>query len=238
MGMPVTVILDDPIDNEAIMERVFDYFVYVDESYSPYKETSEVSKINKGLPINDSTKEMQAILKLCEQTRRETRGYFDIWHHNKMDPSGLVKGWAIHHAALLAHELGCTNFYIEAGGDIQVSSENVGHLPWRVGIRNPFNHEEIVKVVNLSDKGIATSGTAIRGQHIYNPHTPDTAITDVASLTVIGPNIYEADRFATAAFAMGSRGIAFIESCVGFEGYMITSDKRATITSGFEEYTV
>ena len=76
----------------------------------------------------------------------------------------------------------------------------------------------------------------IRGQHIYNPHDGDKEIKDVASLTVIGPNIYDADRFATAAFAMGKPGIRFIESLPGHEAYMITSDRRATLTSGFERY--
>ena len=57
------------------------------------------------------------------------------------------------------------------------------------------------------------------------------------SLTVIGPDIYEADRFATAAFAMGMEGIEFIERLSGFEGYIITNEGIATMTSGFEQFT-
>ncbi|MGH7193526.1 MAG: FAD:protein FMN transferase, partial [Candidatus Saccharimonadales bacterium] len=81
-----------------------------------------------------------------------------------------------------------------------------------------------------------TSGTAIRGQHIYDPHRPDKPIEEIVSLTVIGPDIYEADRFATAAFAMGKAGIGFIGSLDGFEGYMIDAAKQATFTDGFEGY--
>ena len=95
-----------------------------------------------------------------------------------------------------------------------------------------------MKVLAVTDKGIATSGTAIRGQHIYDPHHPDTPLQDIVSLTVIGPNVYEADRFATAAFAMGKRGIYFIERLPGFEGYMIDASARATFTSGFERYVL
>ena len=90
----------------------------------------------------------------------------------------------------------------------------------------------------VTDKGVATSGTAIRGQHIYDPHNPDTSLQDVVSLTVIGPNVFEADRFATAAFAMGKRGIFFIQQLPGFEGYMIDASARATFTSGFERYVL
>ncbi len=54
---------------------------------------------------------------------------------------------------------------------------------------------------------------------------------------MIGPNVYEADRFATAAFAMGRTGISFLENMPNFEGYMIDSEGRATMTSGFANYT-
>jgi len=84
------------------------------------------------------------------------------------------------------------------------------------------------------DAEFATSGTAARGQHIYNPHQPQQAIEDIASITVVGPDIYEADRFATAAFAMGRSGIMFIEQLPGFEGYLIDANAVATMTSGFD----
>ena len=109
---------------------------------------------------------------------------------------------------------------------------------WRVGIRNPFDSEEIVKVLSATDCGVATSGTYVRGQHIYNPFDENQMITEVLSLTVIGPDIYEADRFATAAFAMGRDGINFIESLKGFEGYMIDKEKQATFTTGFKKWVL
>ena len=91
-------------------------------------------------------------------------------------------------------------------------------------------------VLSVSNRGVATSGTYVRGQHIYNPKQADRLITDIVGLTVIGPDIYEADRFATAAFAMGREGIHFIERLEGFEGYMIDRDGQATLTSGFTRY--
>ena len=94
-----------------------------------------------------------------------------------------------------------------------------------------------VKIVYLSGQGIATSGTYARGQHIINPLEPNVPITEIVSLTVIGPNVYEADRFATAAFAMGKSGIEFIENLEGFEGYMIDSQGIATYTNGFDILT-
>jgi thiamine biosynthesis lipoprotein len=90
-------------------------------------------------------------------------------------------------------------------------------------------------------KGIATSGSYLRGTHIYNPHTVEKPNTFL-SLTVIGPNVYEADRFATAAFAMGRGGVQFIAELEGrgmgeFEAYAIDEKGMALYTPGFEAYT-
>ena len=239
MGMPITVEVVDASVTEADIEQVFAYFRAVDETFSTYKEQSEISRINRGeLGEEAYSDEMKTVLALSEQTRRETRGYFDIRHHGLLDPSGIVKGWAILQAANLLKAAGFANFYIDAGGDIQVAGKKAGN-PWRIGVRNPFNRHENVKVLAITDQGVATSGTAIRGQHIYNPHQPDRPLpNEIVSLTVIGPNVYEADRFATAAFAMGKKGIYFIERLSGFEGYMIDATAHATFTSGFERYVL
>jgi FAD:protein FMN transferase len=231
MGMPVTVKIarNEERKTKKDLERVYDYFKYIDEQYSPFKETSQVGRLNRGEEI---CKEMTQILRLAQDTKVETNGYFDIKRPGgKIDPSGIVKGWAIAQAADILRKLGYTRFYIDAGGDAEVVGKN-----WSWGIRNPFNVREIVKVLNLSNCGIATSGTYERGQHIYNPVTKSTEITDIVSLTVIGPDVYEADRFATPAFAMGKVGIEFIEKLPGFEGYMIDKRGIATMTSGFSKY--
>src|SRR5579863_1746440 len=238
MGMPISVEIIDPGATEADIERVFALFRAVDDTFSTYKEQSEISRINRGeLDEEEYSDSMKTILALSEQTRQETEGYFDIYHNGIADPSGIVKGWAILQAAQMLKAAGYANFYVDAGGDIEVAG-NKGGKPWRVGIRNPFNRKENVKVLEVRDKGVATSGTAIRGQHIYDPHHPDIPLLDIVSLTVIGPNVYEADRIATAAFAMGKRGIYFIEQLAGFEGYMIDATARATFTSGFERYVL
>ncbi|GCF08012.1 FAD:protein FMN transferase [Dictyobacter arantiisoli] len=238
MGMPITLEVMDATVTQSDLNAVFAYFVSVDTAFSTYQTTSEISRINRGeLAVENCSAAMQTILALSEQTKQETHGYFDIQHNGYYDPSGIVKGWAIQNAASLLSARGYQNFYIDAGGDIQVAGFKDGY-PWRVGIRNPFKHSEYVKVLTLSDRGVATSGTAIRGQHIYNPYHPDAALLEIVSLTIIGPNVYEADRFATAAFAMGKAGIQFIEDLAGFEGYMIDVHARATFTSGFKKYVL
>jgi len=237
MGMPITLEVADIVATEATFEAVFGYFESIDATFSTYKQHSEISRINRReLAVVQASADMRTIFALAEQTRQQTYGYFDIARGGHYDPSGIVKGWAIDRAADILRDHGFGNFYIDAGGDIQVAGRNAQGEYWRVGIRNPFNLHEIVKVLAVTDCGVATSGTSIRGQHIYNPKDPGQPIAEIVSLTVIGPDIYEADRFATAAFAMGRAGIMFIEQLDGFEGYLIDAHGQATYTSGFARY--
>jgi len=235
MGMPITVEIIDSTDKQ-LLNDTFAFFRKVDNRYSTYKPDSEISRINNGLPRDRWSAEMKKVMQLCEATKQETNGYFDIKHQGKLDPSGLVKGWAIWEAAKQLRQHGLQNFYIEAGGDVQAMGLHAHNQPWTVGIRNPFDTSQIVKTLRIHNKGVATSGTYIRGQHIYTPNHSQAVSQGVQSLTVIADNIYEADRFATAAFAMGKEGIAFIEQRTDLEGYMIDDLGLATFTSGFKEY--
>jgi thiamine biosynthesis lipoprotein len=235
MGMPITVEVVG--GNEATLSAIFGHFRAVDARFSTYKVDSEISKINRGeiKPIEYSIA-MKEVFSLAEKTKRDTRGYFSIHRPDgSIDPSGIVKGWAIQNAAALALSLGYNDFFIDAGGDIQSRGVDESGLPWTIGIRNPFDRSQIVKVLRPKGSGVATSGTYIRGQHIYDPHAPGKKIDDIVSITVVGPDVFEADRFATAAFAMGKDGIHFIEQLSGFEGYQIDINGRATMTSGFQK---
>jgi thiamine biosynthesis lipoprotein len=236
MGMPTTieiVVAAEQSEGPALT-AVFDYFSAVDARFSTYKLDSEISRINRReIAENAYSDEMCEVFALAEKTKRDTGGYFDITREGFIDPSGLVKGWAIQNATRLVEAMGYDNYFIDVGGDIQSRGTT-----WTVGIRSPFNRNEIVKIIRPAGRGIATSGTYIRGQHIYDPFEPDKKITDIVSLTVVGPDIYEADRYATAAFAMGKGGITFIERTPGLEGYAIDSAGIATMTSGFASLTV
>ncbi len=238
MGMPIEIEIGG--GTQETLEAAFAYLTSVDERFSPYKATSEVSRMNRGeVAPEQVSSEMREVLALAEKTKQETNGYFDIrTPSGGIDPSGIVKGWAILNTAKRIKSAGHDNYMVNAGGDIASGGMNEQGEEWRVGIRNPFKLEEIVKVVYPRGKGVATSGSYIRGAHIYNPHAPSEKLDEVVSITVIGPDVLEADRFATAAFAMGKGGINFIERLLGFEGYAIDQHGLATLTSGFAEYAI
>ena len=238
MGMPVTLVVLDVTAKQSHLDAVFEDFVAVDNRFSPYKEDSEISRINRGeIAMDAQSADMREVLALCEKTRLETKGFFNIARPDgSLDPCGMVKGWAILNAARRLRGMGFENFYVDAGGDIQAGGKNEEGGDWRVGIRNPFEPDEIVKVITPKGGGVATSGNYIRGQHIYNPHTGVYGSDDIVSLTVIGPDVLEADRYATGAFAMGREGIYFIERMAGLEGYEIDAAGTARMTTGLGRY--
>lgn len=235
--MPITVAVNDKIADKSAIDDVYKYFEHIDQVFSTYKENSEISRINRKELTGDKwSREMMLVLALCEQTKQETNGFFEYRREGRLDPLGVVKGWAVYNAAARLKKLGFDNYYINAGGDCQVSGANEKGEPWKIGIRNPFNLKETVKRIGLKQGGVATSGTYIRGDHIINYVDERQSMKEIVSLTVIAPDVCEADRMATAAFAMGEAGIGFIEKLPGFEGYLIKKDQTAIYTSGFDSY--
>jgi thiamine biosynthesis lipoprotein len=239
MGMPISVEIPGGAPGD-LLESVFAYFNAVDRKFSLYKADSEISAHNRGeIAESQLSAEMLEVFAIANRTGAESNGYFEMRRPDgKLDPSGIVKGWAVLNAAGIIRKANVPDYYINAGGDIQMGGKNQDGENWRIGIRNPFNEDEIVKALAMTGRGIATSGNYVRGQHIYNPHRPKSEISDIVSLTVIGPDVLEADRFATAAFAMGEDGIYFIEEQPGLEGYIINAKGIATETSGFGAYVI
>ncbi|HEX2307309.1 MAG TPA: FAD:protein FMN transferase [Jatrophihabitantaceae bacterium] len=77
----------------------------------------------------------------------------------------------------------------------------------------------------ISGLAIATSGTAERGLHVVDPHSGAPAV-DIASLTVIEPDLATADALATAGVAMGRRARDWLESVPGHVALAIMADGR------------
>lgn len=238
MGMPITITVYGAAI--GVMQRAmaagFDEFRRVDAVFSTYKPESEISRLNRGeLELGDASVEVRDILRQCEQLRAKTDGYFDARRPDGLiDPSGLVKGWSIARVATLLERAGLRNFCVEAGGDIVARGHGEHSDGWRVGIRSPLKADEVVKVLSLRDGAVATSGTYERGEHIYDPHTGRPA-QEILSITVVAPDIVQADVFATAAFAMGHHGIEWLAR-QGLEGYQIGHDERAVFTPGLQRH--
>ena len=57
-------------------------------------------------------------------------------------------------------------------------------------------------------------------------------------MTVVGPSLTFADAYATTAFAMGERGIAWAASRTGCEAVGITPDGRVLSSPGIDRLVI
>jgi thiamine biosynthesis lipoprotein len=236
MGMPVTVKICDPDASPAAIDAVFLDFGLLDQTFSTFIPTSDVNRINSGeISIDGSDQLVRQAIDLSRMYVGATKGYFSAWRKGKLDPSGLIKGWAIDRGCSILARWGYSDYFIDAGGDVQTRGMNGAGAPWRVGIRHPVERDKLARVVFASDLAVATSGTYEKGDHIVDPHTGQP-VSDWLSLTVVGPDILQADVFATAAFAMGGQALAFIAEIDGYEAFAIDPKLVASWTPGFDAY--
>jgi FAD:protein FMN transferase len=225
MGMPISVTVRD---GRAAAEPVFAWLREVDAVFSTYRPDSEISRIARGgLAPAGARPMVREVLARCEELRAATGGYFDARAGGLLDPSGLVKGWALDRAAALLEAAGSHDFCVDAGGDLVLRGG-----PWRVGIRHPLRRRRLAAVLTAGDLAVATSGTYERGAHILDPHT-GRAPAGVLSVTVAGPDLATADAYATAAFAMGVAGPAWTATLDGYDAMTILAPGRVLTTPGF-----
>ena len=193
---------------ESAVGEVEQFFFDVDRDFSTYKSDSQVSRIRRGeLKIEDASEYVQQVWALCDFSRELTLGAFDPWKaEGGFDPSGLVKGWAAEVAAQMLVEAGCENVLINASGDIVLRggqpSDSGEIKAWNIGIASPDDVEKFVKIFDVVDGSVTTSGDYEKGAHIIDPHTGLIAI-GARSATVIGPDGAICDALATALMVDG-----------------------------------
>jgi thiamine biosynthesis lipoprotein len=234
--MPITVELKDADASDSALDDLYADLVHIDQLFSTFLPQSDVSRIRAGsLALERADPLVQEVVELCQGFERDTEGHFSAWYGGQLDPSGLVKGWAIARAAAILDAHGFRDYFIDAAGDVWTRGHSAPGVPWRVGIRHPVEKDKVARVILATDLAVATSGTYEKGAHIIDPRT-STPATQLVSMTVVGPSIIEADVYATATFVMGLAGLDFIERRAGYEAYAIDPDMRGHWTTGFDDH--
>lgn len=248
MGMPVMFDVCDPEVGVDALEEAVRWLHWVDATFSTYRPESEISRLNRGeLAPSDLHPEVNAVLDRCAELREETDGYFDIeapyragaeapaagrGRTGSIEPSGLVKGWAVARAAAILRDAGAVNFLINASGDIHAAGHPDCDRVWRIGIQHPLHAHEVAIVLGLRDLAMATTGTQARGEHLVDPFD-GTAPQGLLSVTLVGPDIATVDAYATAAYAMGAnRAADWCARLHGYEAVLIREDHTVLTTPG------
>jgi FAD:protein FMN transferase len=233
MGTVFTFDIRDPGVWDAAIAEAVAWLHRVDAVFSTYKDNSDIARLRRDeLSVAGADPDVAVVFALCAEVERETDGYFTMFAGTELDPTGLVKGWAIERASdiLLAH--GSRNHAVNGGGDIQLVGEAAPDHPWTIGISDPLDNTRILAKIAGRSFAVATSGVAERGLHIINPHNAAPA-HGLASITVVGRSLSRVDAYATAAFAMGPGALAWVESRSGYEALVVFPNGNWMGTSGF-----
>jgi thiamine biosynthesis lipoprotein len=212
MGMPISLAMRgkqaaSPAA-ELAWQTALNMLRNVDTVFSTYRETSWISRLERGeVDLVDCPPEVAEVFDIADQACRLSDGAFDIWlpdadGRQHLDPSGIVKGWAVERASAAFDDLSETDICLAAGGDMTCRTRVPGATGWNVGIENPSAPTQVVAVVPVRNGAVATSGTAHRGEHIVDPRTGRPP-AHFSSVTVIGADLTWVDIEATTAFVLG-----------------------------------
>ncbi|NDH65701.1 MAG: FAD:protein FMN transferase [Microbacteriaceae bacterium] len=197
-----------------------------DEIFSLYKPDSPLSRLARGeTSVAECPAVVEDIWQACEAWEIATDGWFKAFTpQHTFDPSGLVKTWAAREAARALEGAGITDFSVNAGG---------------VGVSKPITiaspEAGVLTVFDLSGtamRAVATSGSAERGDHIWNPKAPDATQDELVQVTVISDDLLRADVWATAAFAEGPLAVERLNREPNLEALFVFHDGRLAGTNG------
>jgi thiamine biosynthesis lipoprotein len=198
--MSTTVSLAGVGIDDALADRFFARVRELEGILSRYRLGSDVSRLGRGeAGLDDVAPEARHVVAACDGLRDRTGGDFD---HSPapglLDVNAYAKGWIVDDAAIELRLAGA-EFVVNAGGDVLAGGRS-GDDRWRVGVRHPSDPGSVVAVLSIASGAVATSGTYERGDHLRRR---SGAGGGLVSVTVVGPELGEADALSTAVFASG-----------------------------------
>jgi len=238
MGMPISLALRGAHTRDASALDAWSACLadlrVTDRVFSTYRDDSHVSRLSRGeIGLDECPAVVREVLDLAERARLESGGAFDVRRPGPdgtvvLDPSGVVKGWAVQRASVHLRSLDDTDFCLSAGGDMVCHVADDERPPWQVGIEDPRDPDSLVATVEVRRGAVATSSAAHRGAHIVDARigaVPDA----LASVTVLANDLTWADIDATAAYAMGAGALAWLRERPGRRGLVVRSDGHTDV---------
>lgn len=161
----------------------------------------------------------------------------------QLDFSAIAKGYAVDEVGRLLERKGIENYLVEIGGEVKCRGINEEGKSWSLGIEDPTvaeNQKEILAIVRLKDKSLATSGNyrnyyKKEGKiyaHIIDPRTGYTANHNLLSASVFASDCMIADAYATAFMVLGlEKSTEIINQQSGLDAILVYQDSNGMLRS-------
>ncbi|MGE5211261.1 MAG: FAD:protein FMN transferase [Acidobacteriota bacterium] len=147
----------------------------------------------------------------------------------RFDPGGIGKGMAGDMVAAALLDAGAESVQIELGGDVRVAGPSWTGGPWQVLLDDSDHGRAHPATISLAGGGVATS-TIMRRRwrrggvdvhHLIDVDTGRSAVSDLDTATVVGPNLWWSEVVAKLAVIGGSvAGRALLEE-LGMPGLLV-----------------
>ena len=220
----------------------------LDVTVAPLMELWGFGSDLKQMPLEDDLREKLSLVDYKKVTVDKSRSTVRLESPGmKIDVSGIAKGYAVDRAIKTLKDAGIQKAMVNAGGDIYAMNSPPGRDVWLIGVRHPRNSADMLGIIELKDKAVATSGDyenffRVDGKrycHIMDTRT-GRPVEGIMSVTIVADNTAEADALATAVFPLGAeKGMKLIESLEGVDGLIVAGkeedDMEILLSTGMKD---
>ncbi len=151
---------------------------------------------------------------------------------------GIAKGYIAQRMGDVLSARGCSNFLVNAGGDIIARGRPSEGRNWQIAIEDPSRGRSYPAVLAMNGGAVATSGVYEKpysmdnGSHLIDPSC--AAVPDVVSASVIARDGARADALATAFSVMRpSDSLDIAGRMDGVEAFLMLRGGTVVKTAGW-----
>ena len=164
----------------------------------------------------------------------------------QIDLGAVAKGYTGDEILDIMRSYDVRSAIINLGGNVQTLGKKPDGSDWKIAVRDPFQPETDMCVVETSDRSVITSGNYERffigddGKrycHIIDPVDGYPADNGYVSVTVIGSSGIVCDALSTAVFVAGTeKAPEIMRDFADYEFIVVTDDEKIHFTQGISEH--
>lgn len=163
----------------------------------------------------------------------------------EIDTGSFLKGYAIEKAKEKLKEQGIKSAFITSISSIETIGTKPEEKPWKIGIENPENPEDILEIIELDNQGMGVSGdyqtyVEIDGKKYHHilDKTTGYPMEDKKMVVVISDDAFYSDMYSTAFFLMNPNDIISFADKNRLKVLIVDKDMNVIKNKTFHEVEV